>query len=87
MLRFPLNKKVMIVTTNGAFCGFLILATNEFIYMTNVYTYDGSPLRDMFIDRDKILGYSIWEDEKEKKQAKIIKFKKRSLNHETRSNS
>ena len=57
MLRFPLNTKLILVTTAGVIKGEIIRATNEYILCRNV-EYQGIDLGKLYIDRNMIVGFS-----------------------------
>ncbi len=57
MLRFPLHKKLILVTTAGVVSAEIVRATNEFVFCKNV-EYQGIKLGKLYIDRDAIIGFS-----------------------------
>ena len=57
MLRFPLNTKLILVTTAGVIKCEIIRATNEYILCKNV-EYQGETLGRLYIDRSEIVGFS-----------------------------
>ncbi len=81
MLRFPLNTKLILVTTAGVINGVIVRATDEFIFCKDV-EYQGMQLGKLYIDRNSIVGFSdIYKKKAEenikdaiKKTARIINF-------------
>ena len=81
MLRFPLNKKLILLTTAGVINCIIVRATNDFIFCKDV-EYQGMKLGKLYIDRNSIVGFSdIYEKKPEeniknaiKTAARIIKF-------------
>ncbi len=57
MLRFPLNTKLILLTTAGVIKCEIIRATNEYIFCKNV-EYQGNDLGKLYIDRSMIVGFS-----------------------------
>ena len=57
MLRFPLNTKLILVTTAGVIKCEIIRAANEYILCKNV-EYQGEDLGKLYIDRSAIVGFS-----------------------------
>ena len=81
MLRFPLNTKLILVTTAGVINCIIVRATDEFIFCKDV-EYQGMQLGKLYIDRNAIVGFSdIYKKKPEenikdaiKNTARIIKF-------------
>lgn len=81
MLRFPLNIKLILVTTAGVIKCEIIRATNEYILCKNV-EYQGIDLGKLYIDRNMIVGFTdifqrkSGEENIEKviKRARILQF-------------
>lgn len=97
MIRFPLKQEILLLTENGVFIGTVIYAGHESLTVSGlrkrIYNEQGSSeieiAEKMQLDREKILGYSKLEEEKEmekfysknqiknKKITNISKFRKR----------
>lgn len=83
MLRFPLNSKVILITTAGHIVCRIIRATNEFLFCKDV-VFDGMSLDDVYVNRTSVVAFSnIVENESKEKETlenkiqqacRIVKF-------------
>lgn len=81
VLRFPLNRTVMLITSAGCITCKITKATNNFLYCENVI-YDNIDLKNVYVDRNSVVAFTNIEENKEEslenkiqKVGKIIQFK------------
>lgn len=90
MLRFPLNQRVILITTAGIVSCLIVKAKEDFLFCKDV-KYDQINLGSVYVDRKSVIGYSddisesteIIDDSNEQtknlnteiKKSKIIKFR------------
>lgn len=81
MLRYPLNRPVLLITTAGVINGTIIKASKDFFFCENVKFQDYS-MDHIYLDRASVIAYSDLtekedltpKNERKIQQAKIIKF-------------
>lgn len=86
MLRFPLNKELILLTTSGILRGIIIKITNNYLILDHVLYNSIQNLGDnVFIDRKHVVGYTdlpryiididkLEKEEQSIKKCKIISF-------------
>ena len=62
-MRFPINKKLVLVTTAGLISCEIVRANEKYLFVKDV-KYQGVDLGKLYIDRNSIVAFSDLEEEK-----------------------
>lgn len=83
MLRFPLKKTVLLITTAGCITCKITKATTDFLYCEDA-VYDDMDLNNIYVDRASVVAFTLMEEEKKEEDllgnkiqnttGKIIRF-------------